>query len=155
MTKILRTILILVTIVAVAMPLFVSPAFADQANAQTAIASSQRNIQNCYEAVEQAEAAGANIDSLLNTLNNAAGLLSEAQLAYAAGNYNSSYTYAIQSQSQLDGFISQTTNMKENAVNVRNQTRQTAVFSVIISIAILSIGISILLGLNRKGRRTV
>lgn len=155
MASYVKTILIAIIVISLAMPLLAFPVFADQASAQTAIVSAQTNIQKCYEAAEQAEAAGANIDSLMNTLNNAASLLSEAQLAYAAGNYNSSYTYAVQSQSQLSGFMSQAIGVQDNAVNVNNQDHETAVFSIVISIAILCIGIGIVLGLNRKARRPV
>ena len=57
------------------------------------------------------------LTSLMVTFNDAAGLLSQAQLAYSSGDYNSAYNYAVQSQTSLNGFTAQTTTLKDNAVN--------------------------------------
>ena len=89
------------------------------------------------------------------TLNDAAGLLSKAELAYASGDYNSAYNYAIQSQSKLNGFTSQATTLKENAVNNDNQNFIIIVLSIIGSVAILCVGIVAWIVLNRKDRKNL
>ena len=135
--------------------MFASPVLADQASAQTAIASAKNNIKSCYNVAKEAEAAGANVDSLVTTLNSAAGLLSEAELAYASGDYNSAGTYATQSQSKLDGFISQANAAKENAMNLANQNSSSILLSVIVSASILCAGIAGWFVLNGKERKNV
>lgn len=59
-----------------------SPVWANQADAETAISSAQATLLNCYNAAKQAEAAGANITVLVDALNEAGALLSQAELAY-------------------------------------------------------------------------
>jgi len=142
-----------IVIVLITAEMFASPVLADQANAQTAIASAKNNIKSCYDAAKEAEAAGANIDSLVATLNNAAGLLSESELAYASNDYNSAYNYATQSQSKLDGFIPQATIAKENAMNQANQSSWNVLLSIIISASILCAGIAGWIVLDRIERK--
>jgi ATP-dependent Zn protease len=148
----LKIFIIAVVILFITSASFASPVFADQNSAQTAIMSAQNNLKTCYDAVKQAQAAGANVDSLMVTLNDAAGLLSEAELAYASNDYNSAYTYATQSQSKLNGFTSQATALQQNAVNNDNKNFITIVSSIA-SVAILCVGIAAWVILNRKGRK--
>jgi hypothetical protein len=152
--KSLKTCVVAVTILLITTSLLASPVFADQNGAQTAIISAQNNFKNCYDAVKQAQAAGANVDPLMAILNSAAESLSEAQLAYASGDYNSAYTYATQSQSELNSFLSQATALKVNADNADNQNFIIFVLSIIGSIAVLCVGIVGWLTLSRKGRKT-
>jgi hypothetical protein len=150
----LKTFVITVIILFITTALFASPVFADQNSAQTAIMSAQNNLKTCYDAAKQAQAAGANVDSLMVTLNDAAGSLSEAELAYASNDYNSAYNYATQSQSKLNGFTSQASALQQNAINNDNQNFITLVSSVIGSVAILCVGIAAWVTLNRKQRKT-
>lgn len=150
----LKTFVITVIILFITTALFASPAFADQNSAQTAIMSAQNNLKTCYDAAKQAQAAGANVDSLMVTLNDAAGLLSDAELAYASNDYNSAYNYATQSQSKLNGFTFQASALRQNAINNDNQNFITLVSSVIGSVAILCVGIAAWVTLNRKQRKT-
>jgi hypothetical protein len=150
----LKTCVIAVVILFITTALFASPVFADQNSARTAIISAQNNLKSCYDAANQAQTAGANVDPLMATLNDAAGLLSEAQLAYASNDYNSAYSYATQSQSKLNGFISQATALQQNANNNDNQNFIITISSIIGSVAILCVGIAAWVTLNRKGRKT-
>jgi cobalamin biosynthesis Mg chelatase CobN len=92
-----------------------SPVSANQSDAATAISSAQNTILPCYDAAKAAEAAGANITSLTNTLNEAGSLLSQAQLAYSQGDFDAATNYAAQSQNKLNGFVSQADNLKQAA----------------------------------------
>jgi hypothetical protein len=150
----LKTCVIAVVILFITTALFASPVFADQNIAQTAIISAQNNLKTCYDAAKQAQAAGANVDSLMATLNDAAGLLSEAELAYASNDYSSAYSYAIQSQSKLNSFIFQATALQQNADNNDNQNFMVTISSIIGSVVILCVGIAAWVTLNRKQRKT-
>jgi triphosphoribosyl-dephospho-CoA synthetase len=134
---------------------FASPVFADQQSAQTAISSAKNTIKGCYDAVKESEAAGANVDSLMGALNDAAGLLSKAELAYASNDYDSAYSYATQSKSKLNGFISQAVALKETAINNDNQNFTIIVLSIIGSVAILCVGTIAWIVLNRKNRKNL
>lgn len=146
------TLQITVIIILLSIGFFASPVLADQASAQSAIAAAQNSLKDCYRAAEQAEAIGANIDSLVATLNSAASLLSQAELAYASNDYNSAYTYATQSQDKLNGFISQATIITENGIKDNNQTFAMAQLSIIVTAVIVCLGIASWFALSRRER---
>ncbi len=126
---------------------------ASQESAENAISSAKDAVKNCYYAVKQAESAGANVDALMVTLNDAAGLLSQAELAYASNDYDSAYTYATQSQNKLTGFISQATAQKETALQIGNQNYIFIIMSLVIAVGILCGGIAGWAALSRHERR--
>ncbi len=154
MIKSLKTYSVAIVILFVATASFASPVSADQNIAQATIASAQNNLRNCYEAAKQAQSAGANVDSLMAILNDAAESLSEAQLAYSSNDYGSAYTYAAQSQIMLEGFIPLASALQANANNVDYQNFITAVLSIVASVAVLSSGIGAWVTLDRKGRKS-
>jgi hypothetical protein len=88
---------------------------AAQSDAATAISSAQNTIVNCYDAANSAEASGANITSLTETLNEAGSLLSQAELSYSQSDFDAAVSYAAQSQNKLNGFISQADSLKQAA----------------------------------------
>ena len=133
---------------------FAAPVFADQSSAQIAISALQNRLKTCYGAAEQAEAAGANVNNLMADLNDAAGLLSKAQLAYASNDYTSAYTYASQSQQSLDNFVSQASALQANADQKNATAYLTTVLSIVTSLALLCVGVGAWLILNRQGRRS-
>jgi len=135
--------------------IFVSPVFAQQGNAQNAISSAKNTIKNCYEAVKQAESAGANVDSLMVTLNDAAGSLSKAESAYSVNDYGSAYTYATQCQSKLTDFTSQATVLTTNAKATASQNSVTTILLVVASVGILCAGITAWVVLGRRERRSI
>lgn len=152
--KSLRTLVLVAAILLLTTSLFGSSVFAEQNGSPDAITSAQNTLKTCYEAAEQAQAAGANVTSLMDTLNDAAGLLTESELAYASNDYNSANNYPSQSQSALNGFTSQASALQQNAENSHNQSILTVILSVIGSIAILGVGIGAWVTLNRKQRQT-
>lgn len=153
LAKKLKICIAALLIVFVALMVSTSTAQADQNSAQSAIASAQNTLKSCYQAVEQAQAEGANVDQLTPTLNNAASLLSDAQLAYASNDYDSAYTYATQSQSTLNGFVAQANALQASANNANGSRFLTEVASIAISLAILCVGIAAWANINRKGRK--
>ncbi len=98
----------------------------------SAISSAQNTLNTCFEAAKQAEAAGANITSLQDTLNTAGALLTKAQYAQSQGDAASANNYAQQAQSQLNGFVEQANALRETA---SQQTQTSFLINVVASIA--------------------
>jgi len=99
----------------------VSPVWADQGDALAAISSTKNTILNCYNAAREAEAAGANITVLTATLNDASSLLSQAEFAYAASDFDAAFNLAGQSQNILTNFLGEANTLKETAAQQQNQ----------------------------------
>jgi len=66
----------------------------NQETAASSISEAEQSVAQSYEAVLDAERVGANVSDLLVRLNNAAGLLSEARLAFEVGNFEESVRLA-------------------------------------------------------------
>lgn len=86
-----------------------------------AISSARNTILNCYSAVKEAETAGANITLLVSTLNEAGSLLSQAELAYATGDFNVAFNLASQSQNTLANLIGEANTLRDIATRQQNQ----------------------------------
>jgi len=112
---------LLVIILLLFLAVFVSPVWADQGTAATAISSAKKSILDCYGAAEEAEAADANITVLTSILNEAGLLLTQAELAYAKTDFDEALNLAVQSQSSLSNFISEANSLKETAKQQKNQ----------------------------------
>ena len=95
---------------------FSRPAFAEQADAGTAIASAKQQIIVCYETAKEAEGAGANITSLTAVLNDAGSLLSQSELAYSKNEFDVARDLAVQTQQRLTNVISEANALKESAI---------------------------------------
>jgi hypothetical protein len=151
LTKIL-ILSVFLTVVLVGV-LFFSPVVASEGSAETAISSAQASLKTCYEAVSRAESAGANVDSMMVTLNDAAGLVSKAELAYASNNYDSAYQYAKQSQSALGDFESQANALASDAQAHEKQSQAVTILSAIAALGILCAGVVAWAVLGRQQRR--
>lgn len=118
------------------------------------ISQAKETIKNCYEAVLQAEAAGANVDALMVTLNDAASSLSQAELYYASGDYDAASNAASQCQSQLSGFISQANAEQANAQAASSQNLLLTIVFSVVSLAVFVSGVTAWVVLNRRERRS-
>jgi hypothetical protein len=76
-----------------------------ESDAASAISTAEEKVLLCYDAVAEADAAGANVTALLSTLNTAGEFFSRAELSYRMGDFDSAVSYADQSQDELDGFV--------------------------------------------------
>ena len=94
---------------------------AGSADSASAIASARVILQNCYTALEDAENVGANISPFLDRLNTANSLLSNAETAYAEGNFDAAQNLAVQSQQQLESFLSDLSPLKDAAAQQQQQ----------------------------------
>jgi hypothetical protein len=134
------------------MPAFVS---ADSTTASEVIRSAHNRILECYDAAHTAEASGANITNLAQALNEAGALLDKAQSAYVSGNFDSSYSFAQQSQSKLDSFILQANELKTSALQQSSFNFWVyTVASAVGAIAILAVGFAVLIRTERKNSNT-
>lgn len=86
-----------------------------QADAESAIQSAESELLEGYNAIYEAEKAGANVSGLLKVLNEAGWILSRAKLAYNSGDFDSAYGYALNCSQRLDGIVSQANSLKLEA----------------------------------------
>lgn len=91
----------------------------DESDAVAAIAEAEEEIVLCYDAVAEADEAGANVTALLATLDEAGELLSEAELFLSVGDFDSAVYFAGQSQAVLNGFVEEAEALTEEAVRER------------------------------------
>jgi hypothetical protein len=94
--------------------------YASQTDALTAISSAQNTLSTCYESAKAAEAAGANISALQSSFSAAGSLISQANLAYSTGDFDSAANFAMQSQRALDKFESEASSLKSVAIHQVN-----------------------------------
>jgi hypothetical protein len=111
-----RKLTFLMTLILLSIALFPKSAFAEQADAETAIASAKQEIVACYQAAMEAEGAGANITSLTAVLNDAGMLLSQSELAYSKNDFDVAREFAAQIQQKLGDVISNANVLKDSAV---------------------------------------
>lgn len=84
-----------------------SVVWADQGGATNAISGAMSQLVSCYDAVRDAEAAGANVTSLTGVLNEAGLLLSQAEFAFSNGDFGAAQDYAVQSQGKVANVVSE------------------------------------------------
>ncbi len=135
--------------------LFIGTVSANQASAQAAIASAKQALVKAYTAVLKAESADANVNSLIVTLDDAANLLSKAELAYAARDYDSAYSYASQSQSKLAGVALRADELKQDALSGASQNLLFTSLSLAVSVAVLFAGIGVWAFLSKREARDI
>jgi uncharacterized membrane protein len=131
------------------------PVSAEQEGASTAIYSAKNTIEKCYEVAKEAEAACANITGIIATLNEAGELLSQAELAYAASDFDAARNLAVQSQNTLNNFIGEANTLKETALQQQNQDFLIDVLgSIIGTFAVIFAGGVVWLLLKKKYKTT-
>jgi len=85
-------------------------------DAKDAITEAEKNIVLCYDAVAEADAAGANVTTLMATLNEAGAFLSKAELSYKTGDFDLAMNFTSQSQDKLNGFVLEAEALTERTV---------------------------------------
>lgn len=146
--KLTRLTLLFMLFASLAAPLVIA-----QTSALSAIQTAQNTIQTCTQTVQAAEAAGANVDTLMTTLKKATDQLNQAQLAYAAGNNQDAYRYATQSQTTLNGFTNQATTLQNNATQTKTQQQTNNNLLLIAAATLFATGVLSWFTLNRQERR--
>ncbi len=74
--------------------------------ASSTISVAKSRLITCFEETKTAESAGGNISSLIDTLNNAGLLISNAEAAFANGDFSSAERLALTGQNLLNNFES-------------------------------------------------
>jgi hypothetical protein len=128
-----------------------SPVWASEVDTTNAISSAKNTILNCYNAAKDAEVAGANISVLVDTLNVAGSLLSQAEFSYTKRDFEAALNFAVQSQNSLNNFIAKANALRETATQQQNQDFLiNVVGSIIGTIAVIVAGFAVWLFLKRK-----
>jgi hypothetical protein len=127
---------------------------AQSQSAGSAITQAQNTLTSSTQAVAQAQSEGANVDGLTATLNEAAGLLSKAQLANSAGDYAAANQYASQCQSKLNGVAGEASSLQQAAANQKTQSSIFTVITLLISASLLVSGVALWFILNKRERRS-
>lgn len=117
-----------------------------------AVTSAQNTLTACYKAAEQAEAAGANITSLQDTLNTAGRQLTKAQYAQSQGDMDSANSYSQQVQSTLNGFAQKADALRISASQQAQQNFQILVASIVGTFAVIGCSIAVWFIVKRKNQ---
>jgi hypothetical protein len=112
----------------------------DEAEAGSAIADAEERVVVCYRAVADADGAGANVTGLLGVLDKAGLLLSRADLAFMAGDFDSAFDFAVESQEVLDGFVSEADALRDNAIQERSWDFMVNVVGSVVGAAVVVCG---------------
>ncbi|HSV48789.1 MAG TPA: hypothetical protein VLH35_00610 [Candidatus Acidoferrales bacterium] len=152
MKKILITVLLIVLF---STALLSIPSTTCQGSAQSAINLAKNTLKTCYQAVVAAESAGANVALLMVTINQATDLLSQAELANEAQDYDAAYRYASQSQSKLNGLTNQAATLEQEAILAAAQNSQSKMLTLLVSFVIFVSGVSAWFMLYRRERRSI
>jgi predicted RNA-binding Zn ribbon-like protein len=123
-------------------------------NAGSAISQAQNAFASSVEAVAQAQSSGANVDVLMATLNEAASLLSKAQLANSAGDYSSANDYANQCMSKISSVNNEASALQKEATDQKNQSSIYTALTLMVSAALFVSGI-VMWSLLSKQERSV
>ena len=87
-----------------------------EAEAASALVTSENAVVSAYQAVSKAEEAGANVSSLLVRLNEAGWFLDRARVAYKSGDFDSTGSLATLCNEKLDGFVADADVLGETAI---------------------------------------
>jgi hypothetical protein len=125
---------------------------ADQLSASATLSSARSNLLDCYNAAKDAEAAGANVTSLTNVLNEAGASLSNAELAYSKGDFDNAVNLASQSQAKLANFIPNANDLKASGVDHANPEFLVFIGSVVGTFVVIGVGFLMWFVLRRRGK---
>lgn len=112
----------------------------DEAEAGSAIADAEERVVVCYGAVADADGAGANVTGLLGVLDEAGRLLSRANLAYMAGDFDSAFDFAVESREVLDGFAVEADALRDDAIQQRSWDFMVNVVGSVVAAAVVVCG---------------
>jgi hypothetical protein len=112
----------------------------DQAN--EVIEQVDRNLGLAYVAVTEAERGGANVSLLLSKLQIAGNLLSEANIAFRIGDYDSASSYAEASAQAIEGVAEEGARLKMDA-----EREQIDSFLLTVVLSVVGVVLVLILGL--------
>jgi hypothetical protein len=108
--------------------------------ASSAIGEADNALRQAFEAVLEAERAGVNVSDLLVKLDEAGGLLAEAENAYRVGNFSEAISKAERCSLVADGVIGEALSLKSSALaDAQKAVLQTLTFSWVGGVAFLAV----------------
>ena len=105
--SVLKFVFVFMLLFAAASQFFVSVTVAEsgEGEAASALVSAEGAVVSAYQAVLEADEAGANVSGLLVRLNEAGEFLTHARMAYRVEDFDSALDFAVQSRERLNGFV--------------------------------------------------
>jgi len=92
----------------------------DAVEASGAIGQAERDLGSAYVVVAEAEGAGADVSVLLNKLGSAGDFLSEAYVAFRAGDYGNASLFAMECNHVVSGVAGDAARLKLDAERARS-----------------------------------
>lgn len=117
-----------------------SVASAREDEATLAVTEAEKNLGLAYQAVRDAEIAGANLSGLLFQLNEAAELLAQANMLYRIGDFENATIFANASTEMADNVKIEACRTRDMALYQRAQSFQFALAESILGIGIVICG---------------
>ena len=115
-TKSCRSVAVCLAVSMLLAVLFVPVCFAvDAVEASGAIGQAERDLGSAYVVVAEAEGAGADVSVLLDKLGGAGDFLSEAYVAFRAGDYGNASLLAMQCTHVVEGVAGDAARLKADA----------------------------------------
>jgi hypothetical protein len=151
--KPIQVSLLLTIVLLTLFPFHLQFAAGQSANDNSGITQTQTALSSAFASVKAAEAEGADVSTLTTILNEAGQLLTQAQLAYLAKDYNSAASLASASRSKINGISDLANNLKGEAVRSRGTSLVITVLLTLFSLTIFSVGVAAWMLLGRKTQR--
>jgi hypothetical protein len=124
-----RGAVVCIAVVLIMVVCFVQGCFAaDESDASDAIREAEKDLNEAYVAVVEADAAGADVSNLSNELNSAGAYLSSANAAFDVGDYDGALVFATECINSVKGISGEAENLESYAKGVRSNTIFLAVF---------------------------
>lgn len=92
----------------------------DAVEASGVIDQAEHDLGSALAVVAEAESAGADVSVLLNKLESASGFLSDAYVAFRAGDYGNASLFAVDCSRVVEGVAGDATHLKEDAEIARS-----------------------------------
>ena len=108
--------------------------------ASSAIGGADNALRQAFEAVLEAERAGANVSDSIVKLDGAGGLLAEAENAYKVGNFSKAISKAEECSILANGVVGEALSLKSSALaDAQKAVLQTLTFSCVGDVAFLTL----------------
>jgi hypothetical protein len=124
-----RGAVVCIAVVLIMVVWFVQGCFAaDASDASDAIREAEKDLNEAYVKVAEADAAGADVSNLSNELNSAGAYLSSANAAFDVGDYDGALVLATECSNSIRGISDEAENLESYAKGVQSNTMFSAVF---------------------------
>jgi hypothetical protein len=119
--KNLRNVIVCFAVLTLTTASFLPTCFAvDATEASGAIGQAEHDLGSAFAVVAEAESAGADVSVLLNKLENADDFLTEAYIAFRAGDYGNARLFAVNCSRAVEGVADDAARFNANAETARS-----------------------------------